>query len=135
MNLSRYNYNMIKADFNHNLWISLKSGLLQLNPENLNTVYYNFPVECLQTMEDGKILVTQNNGYLIIDPNKESSLVSTSQILINNFKTPTSTITNNHLYDTVIYDVKWSEKLIYFNFTLHNYIKIIMLNLKPILKA
>lgn len=116
MNLSRYNYNMIKADFNHNLWISLKSGLLQLNPENLNTVYYNFPVECLQTMEDGKILVTQNNGYLIIDPNKESSLVSSSQILINNFKTPTSTITNNHLYDTVIYDVKWSEKTYIFQF-------------------
>jgi ligand-binding sensor domain-containing protein len=116
MNLSRYNYNMIKSDLKHNLWISLKSGLLQLNPENLRTVYYNIPVECLQTMEDGKILVTQNNGYLIIDPDKESSLASASQIIINNFKTPTTTIANNHLFDTISYKLKWSEKTYIFQF-------------------
>ena len=110
LNLSRYNYNMIKADHYNHLWISLKSGLLRFHTENLSTTYYNIPVECLQTTEDRKILVTQSNGYVIIDPEKEASQISNSSILINTFKTSTSTVANNHLYDTILYKLKWSEK-------------------------
>ena len=66
---------MIKADHYNHLWISLKSGLLRLHTENLSTTYYNIPVECLQTTEDRKILVTQSNGYVIIDPEKEASQI------------------------------------------------------------
>ncbi len=110
--LSRYNYNMITSDSLGHIWMSLKSSILRYNPHNKTINHYNFYADCIQTIQNGNLLITQNNGYYILDPTKLKNEHKNSPLVIHSITTPNRSIGYNIDSKDSIFEIPWTDKSI-----------------------